>query len=118
MRLIQHANEIPFASLTRDDLIVSTIHLVDRATTVGERVKEASNINSSLMVLRQFCETRRENQSQGTSKMVPYCESKLTSYFESLFDGEGHIGSEEIQNALKFTELTKDVIELHHRFPR
>jgi hypothetical protein len=74
-------------------LTISTIHLVDlagservnRAKTVGERVKEASkwiiwsvivesnfelgNINSSLMVLRQCFETLRENQAQGTSKV-------------------------------------------------
>jgi hypothetical protein len=58
-------------------LVVSTIHLVDlagservnRAKTVGERAKEASNINSSLMVLRQCFEILRENQAQGTSKV-------------------------------------------------
>jgi len=129
MRLVQYSNEIPIDSLTKDDLIISTIHLVDlagservnRAKTVGERVKEASNINSSLMVLRQCFETLRENQSQGTNKMVPYRESKLTSFFKSYFDGEGRIrmilcvnptadGYEEIQHALKFGELTKDVV--------
>ncbi len=74
-------------------MTISTIHLVDlagservnRAKTVGERVKEASkwitwsfvidsnfdlgNINASLMVLRQCFETLRENQAQGTSKV-------------------------------------------------
>ncbi|CAF4045440.1 unnamed protein product, partial [Rotaria sordida] len=129
MRLIQFHNDIPLTSLTKDDLTISTIHLVDlagservnRAKTVGERVKEASNINSSLMVLRQCFEVLRENQAQGTSKMVPYRESKLTSFFKSYFDGEGRIrmilcvnptadGYEEIQHALKFGELTKDVM--------
>ncbi|CAF0929828.1 unnamed protein product [Adineta steineri] len=129
MRLVQFQNDIPPTSLTKDDLTVSTIHLVDlagservnRAKTVGERVKEASNINSSLMVLRQCFETLRENQAQGTSKIVPYRESKLTSFFKSYFDGEGQIrmilcvnptvdGYEEIQHALKFGELTKDVM--------
>ncbi|CAF3165918.1 unnamed protein product [Rotaria sp. Silwood2] len=53
--------------------------------------------------------------------MVPYRESKLTSFFKSYFDGEGRIrmilcvnptadGYEEIQHALKFGELTKDVM--------
>ncbi|UJR07713.1 hypothetical protein I4U23_011998 [Adineta vaga] len=129
MRLVQYHNDIPDTSLTKDDLMVSTIHLVDlagservnRAKTVGERVKEASNINASLMVLRQCFEILRENQSQGASKMVPYRESKLTSFFKSYFDGEGRIrmilcvnpaadGYEEIQHALKFGELTKDVL--------
>lgn len=129
MRLVQYHNDIPLTSLTKDDLTISTIHLVDlagservnRAKTVGERVKEASNINSSLMVLRQCFEILRENQAQGTGKMVPYRESKLTSFFKSYFDGEGRIrmilcvnptadGYEEIQHALKFGELTKDVM--------
>ena len=47
MRLVQYQNDIP---LSKEDLTVSTIHLVDlagservnRAKTVGERVKEAS----------------------------------------------------------------------------
>ncbi len=69
-------------------------------------------------------------------QMVPYRESKLTSFFKSYFDGEGRIrmilcvnptadGYEEIQvnlyfsfikyfnflqHALKFGELTKDVV--------
>ncbi|CAF1659372.1 unnamed protein product, partial [Adineta ricciae] len=76
MRLVQFQNDIPPTSPTKDDLIISTVHLVDlagservnRAQTVGERVKEAGNINSSLMVLRQCFETLRENQSQGISK--------------------------------------------------
>ena len=47
MRLVQYHNDIP---LSKEDLTISTIHLVDlagservnRAKTVGERVKEAS----------------------------------------------------------------------------
>ncbi|CAF1472382.1 unnamed protein product [Adineta ricciae] len=77
MRLVQFQNDIPPTSLTKDDLTISTIHLVDlagservnRAKTVGERVKEAGNINSSLMVLRRCFENLRENQSQGASKI-------------------------------------------------
>jgi hypothetical protein len=50
MRLVQYHNDISLTSLTRDDLTISTIHLVDlagservnRAKTVGDRVKEAS----------------------------------------------------------------------------
>ncbi|CAF1343311.1 unnamed protein product [Didymodactylos carnosus] len=129
LRLVQFHADIPPTSLTRDDLTVSQIHLVDlagservnRAKTAGDRVKEASNINSSLMVLRQCFETLRENQAQGINKMVPYRDAKLTSFFKSYFDGEGKIrmilcvnpavdGYEEIQHALKFGDLTKDVV--------
>ena len=93
IRLVQISKDIPSSSLGRDDLTVSTVHLVDlagservnRAKTVGERVKEASktsperrdgagdpflgNINASLMVLRQCFEILRENQAQGLSKV-------------------------------------------------
>ncbi|CAF0842670.1 unnamed protein product [Didymodactylos carnosus] len=129
LRLVQFQADIPPTSLTREDLMVSQIHLVDlagservnRAKTAGDRVKEAGNINSSLMVLRQCFEILRENQAQGINKMVPYRDAKLTSFFKSYFDGEGKIrmilcvnpavdGYEEIQHALKFGDLTKDVI--------
>ncbi|CAF1248307.1 unnamed protein product [Adineta ricciae] len=78
VRLIQFQNDILPTSLAKDDLTLSTIHSVDlagservnRAKTVGERVKEAGNINSSLMVLRQCFETSRKsitsNQQDGS----------------------------------------------------
>ncbi|CAF1327642.1 unnamed protein product [Adineta ricciae] len=85
MCLVQFENDIPPTSLTKDDLIVSTIDLagserVNRAKAVAERVKEADNANSLLMVLRQCFETLRQNHAQGISRMVPYRESKLSSF--------------------------------------
>lgn len=49
------------------------------------------NINNSLMTLRSCLEILRENQSQGTNKMVPYRDSKLTHLFKNYFDGEGQV---------------------------
>lgn len=49
------------------------------------------NINNSLMTLRSCLEILRENQNQGTSKMVPYRDSKLTHLFKNYFDGEGQV---------------------------
>ena len=49
------------------------------------------NINNSLMTLRSCLEILRENQIQGTSKMVPYRDSKLTHLFKNYFDGEGQV---------------------------
>lgn len=43
------------------------------------------------MTLRTCLEILRENQSQGTNKMVPYRESKLTLLFKNYFDGEGQV---------------------------
>lgn len=43
------------------------------------------------MTLRSCLEILRENQNQGTSKMVPYRDSKLTHLFKNYFDGEGQV---------------------------
>lgn len=43
------------------------------------------------MTLRSCLEILRENQSQGTNKMVPYRDSKLTHLFKNYFDGEGQV---------------------------
>ena len=49
------------------------------------------NINNSLMTLRSCLEILRENQNQGTNKIVPYRDSKLTHLFKNYFDGEGQV---------------------------
>lgn len=78
---------------------VSQLSLVDlagsertnRTKNTGQRLREAGNINNSLMTLRSCLEILRENQMQGTSKMVPYRDSKLTHLFKNYFDGEGQV---------------------------
>lgn len=52
---------------------------------------QTGNINNSLMTLRSCMEILRENQIQGTNKMVPYRDSKLTHLFKNYFDGEGQV---------------------------
>lgn len=47
----------------------------------------SGNINNSLMTLRACLEILRENQINGTNKLVPYRESKLTHLFKNFFDG-------------------------------
>ena len=76
--------------------------------TTGDRLKEAGNINKSLMVLGQCLEVLRANQQRtaapGKHKlaMVPFRHSKLTEVFESFFVGDGRAvgGSEEVDRAL------------------
>lgn len=78
---------------------VSQLSLVDlagsertnRTKNTGQRLREAGNINNSLMTLRSCLEILRENQIQGSSKMVPYRDSKLTHLFKNYFDGEGQV---------------------------
>ena len=62
-----------------------------RTQADGIQLREAGNINSSLMVLRTCMETLRDNQTSGTSKIVPFRDSKLTHLFKNFFDGEGKV---------------------------
>lgn len=52
---------------------------------------KTGNINNSLMTLRTCLEILRENQTQGTNKIVPYRDSKITHLFKNYFDGEGDV---------------------------
>lgn len=64
-----------------------------RTQATGNRLKEASNINNSLMTLRNCFDMLRENQktSAKSTKMVPYRDSKLTHLFKNYFEGEGAV---------------------------
>lgn len=111
-----------------DNLLrVSQLSLVDlagsernnRTQTTGVRLKEASNINNSLMCLRNCLEALRENQ-KGGNKMVNYRDSRLTYLFKSFFEGYGKVqmivcinpsiqNYEENLHVLKFAEMTQEV---------
>ncbi|XP_039277523.1 kinesin-like protein KIF23 [Nilaparvata lugens] len=112
----------------RKQLSVSQLSLVDlagsertsRAKTHGQRLREAGNINNSLMTLRNCFELLRENQRNGTAKMIPYRESRLTHLFKNYFDGDGDVrmiiclnpradDSDEINHVLKFAEMSQEV---------
>lgn len=83
----------------RAAITVSQLSLVDlagsertnRTGNTGQRLREAGNINNSLMTLRTCLEILRENQMTGSSKKVPYRESKITHLFKNYFDGEGQV---------------------------
>ena len=62
-----------------------------RTHNQGDRLKEASSINQSLMTLRTCIQALRENQKSGGNKMVPYRDSRLTHLFKNHFDGEGRV---------------------------
>ncbi|XP_045585184.2 kinesin-like protein KIF23 isoform X1 [Procambarus clarkii] len=112
----------------KSSIIVSQLSLVDlagsernvRTKAVGDRIKEAGNINNSLMNLRACIEVLRENQMTGGSKKVPYRDSKLTHYFKNYFDGEGKVNMivcvnpkaedyDETLPVMKFAELASAV---------
>ncbi|XP_061855448.1 kinesin-like protein KIF23 isoform X2 [Colius striatus] len=112
----------------KEQIILSQLSLVDlagsertnRTKAEGSRLREAGNINQSLMTLRTCIEVLRENQLYGTNKMVPYRDSKLTHLFKNYFDGEGKVRMivcvnpkaedyEESLQVMRFAEMTQEV---------
>lgn len=56
----------------------------------GERLKEAGNINTSLLILGRCLETMRANNAQQNplnKTIVPYRDSKLTKILQTFFSG-------------------------------
>ncbi|CAB1349606.1 unnamed protein product [Coregonus sp. 'balchen'] len=61
-----------------------------KTKTFGERLKEAGNINNSLLILGKCIAALRSNQSDGMKNgYIPFRESKLTRLFQSIFCGKG-----------------------------
>ncbi|XP_076802728.1 kinesin-like protein KIF23 isoform X2 [Clavelina lepadiformis] len=87
--LLQEKSLIGVSQLSLVDLAGS--ERMGRTGAGGERLREAGNINSSLMTLRRCLEQLRENQKNGLSEMVKYRNSKLTHLFKSYFEGRGKV---------------------------
>ncbi|KAI7900885.1 kinesin motor domain-containing protein [Cokeromyces recurvatus] len=111
---------------------ISKLSIVDLAgseryrntNSTGQRLKEAGNINKSLMVLGQCMETLRMNQIKTdmgkTPTMVPFRHSKLTELFKSTFEGDGKAviivnvnpfdtGFDENNHVMKFAAVARNV---------
>ncbi|KAI6045091.1 kinesin-domain-containing protein [Pisolithus marmoratus] len=139
----------------RDDptsLQMSRLTVVDLAgserakntQTSGDRLKEAGNINKSLMVLGQCMEAMRTNQkrlTQGSTILghdvheakkalvvVPFRHSKLTEILMDYFVGDGKVvmivnvnpydsGFEEISHVMKFSALAREVSTVVNNAP-
>ncbi|KII74067.1 Kinesin-like protein KIF23 [Thelohanellus kitauei] len=92
-----------------------------RTHNEGDRQKESSSINSSLMTLRNCIEILRDNQkSRSACRVVPYRESRLTLMFRNFFEGDGRIRMiiclnaipgdfEENLHVVRFAEITQEV---------
>eukprot|EP00048_Salpingoeca_helianthica_P021540 m.12920 g.12920 ORF g.12920 m.12920 type:complete len:1076 (-) comp6094_c0_seq1:240-3467(-) len=95
----------------------------------GARLKEAGNINTSLMTLGKCLDVLRANQaSKGAPKVVPFRESKLTRLFQNYFLGKGSLrmiinintcasNLDETHHALKFSALARQVTVLPQPIP-
>ncbi|XP_044620566.1 kinesin-like protein KIF23 isoform X2 [Equus asinus] len=116
--VLQEKEQITISQLSLVDLAGS--ERTNRTKAEGNRLREAGNINQSLMTLRTCMEVLRENQMCGTNKMVPYRDSKLTHLFKNYFDGEGKVRMivcvnpkaedyEESLQVMRFAEVTQEV---------
>ncbi|XP_059374849.1 kinesin-like protein KIF20B [Carassius carassius] len=87
----------------------------------GERLKEAGNINTSLLSLGKCINALRNNQQ--ARQHVPFRESKLTHYLQGYFTGRGkacmivNINQcasmhDETVNVLKFSAIAQKVVVL------
>ncbi|XP_024857829.1 kinesin-like protein KIF20B isoform X2 [Kryptolebias marmoratus] len=94
----------------------------------GERLKEAGNINTSLLILGKCINALRHNQQAKLLQHVPFRESKLTHYLQGFFCGRGkacmivNINQcasmyDETLNALKFSAVAQKVVVLSSRPP-
>ncbi|KAL3061456.1 hypothetical protein OYC64_009596 [Pagothenia borchgrevinki] len=116
--ILQDKNQVTVSQLCLVDLAGS--ERTGRTGAEGTRVREAGNINQSLLNLRTCMEVLRENQLFGTNRMVPYRDSKVTHLFKNYFDGEGkvrmvvHVNPkaddyEETLLVMRFAEMTQEV---------
>uniref|UniRef100_A0A3B3I4K8 Kinesin-like protein n=1 Tax=Oryzias latipes TaxID=8090 RepID=A0A3B3I4K8_ORYLA len=116
--ILQDKNQVNVSQLCLVDLAGS--ERTSRTRAEGSRLREAGNINQSLMTLRTCMEVLRENQMCGTNKMVPYRDSKVTHLFKNYFDGEGKVRMivcvnpnaddyEESALVMRFAEMTQEV---------
>ncbi|XP_067446003.1 kinesin-like protein KIF23 isoform X3 [Thunnus thynnus] len=116
--ILQDKNQVSVSQLCLVDLAGS--ERTGRTGAEGTRIREAGNINQSLLNLRTCIEILRENQMCGTNRMVPYRDSKVTHLFKNYFDGEGKVKMvvcvnpkaddyEETLLVMRFAEMTQEV---------
>ncbi|XP_062234457.1 kinesin-like protein KIF20B [Platichthys flesus] len=97
-----------------------------RTQNTGERLKEAGNINSSLLTLGKCINAMRLNQHAKFQHHIPFRESKLTHFLQFFFCGAGRVSMvvninqnaacfDETLNVLKFSALAQKVVVLNSR---
>ncbi|KAM4600298.1 kinesin-like protein KIF20B [Fundulus diaphanus] len=94
-----------------------------RTQNKGERLKEAGNINASLLILGKCIKALQHNQHTRLLQHVPFRESKLTHYLQGFFCGRGKACMvvnvsqcasmyDETLNVLKFSAVAQKVVVL------
>ncbi|XP_041669619.1 kinesin-like protein KIF20A isoform X2 [Cheilinus undulatus] len=98
----------------------------NKSKTFGERLKEAGNINNSLLILGKCITALRNNQIQSDrtkSSYIPFRESKLTKLFQAFFCGKGRASMivninqcastyDETLHVMKFAAVAKQVVQV------
>ncbi|XP_039982649.1 kinesin-like protein KIF20A [Xiphias gladius] len=96
----------------------------NKTKTFGERLKEAGNINNSLLILGKCITALRNNQSDRMkSGYIPFRESKLTKLFQAVFCGRGRASMivninqcasthDETLHVMKFSAVAKQVVQV------
>ncbi|EGD81236.1 hypothetical protein PTSG_11273 [Salpingoeca rosetta] len=109
---------------------VSQLSLVDLAGSErnvntrarGMKLKEAANINKSIMTLGQCIEILRHNQATKDDRRVPFRDSKLTRLFQSYLLGMGSVrmvvnisacatAYDETLHVLKFSAVARKITQ-------
>ncbi|XP_062986824.1 kinesin-like protein KIF20A [Elgaria multicarinata webbii] len=97
-----------------------------KAQTFGDRLKEAGNINNSLLILGKCIAALKQNQNPKLRPTyIPFRESKLTRLFQPFFCGKGKACMivnvnqcastyEETLHVMKFSAVAKQVIQTFH----
>ncbi|CAL8303993.1 unnamed protein product [Lota lota] len=97
-----------------------------RTQSQGQRLKEAGNINTSLLTLGKCLNAMRLNQHHRIHQHVPFRESKLTHFLQGFLCGRGAVcmivnisqcpsAYDETLNVLKFSALAQKVVVLNSR---
>ncbi|KAK1885193.1 Kinesin-like protein KIF20A [Dissostichus eleginoides] len=96
----------------------------NKTKTFGERLKEAGNINNSLLILGKCLTALRNNQTEGMkNSYIPFRESKLTKLFQAVFCGKGRASMivninqcastyDETLHVMKFSAVAKQVVQV------
>ncbi|XP_054621734.1 kinesin-like protein KIF20A isoform X2 [Dunckerocampus dactyliophorus] len=96
----------------------------NKTKTFGERLKEAGNINNSLLILGKCITALRNSQADRMkSSYIPFRESKLTKLFQAVFCGKGRASMivninqcastyDETLHVMKFSAVAKQVVQV------
>ncbi|XP_077585541.1 uncharacterized protein LOC144205207 isoform X2 [Stigmatopora nigra] len=84
----------------------------DKTGNGGQRLKEAGNINASLLILGKCMGALRHNRhAKAPPKHVPFRESKLTRYLQSYLSGGGGDGDHQVRMLVNVSRCASAIDE-------